>query len=135
MNFHPNSNFFLSRSSQISQLCRLIRTDDKEVRNTALKIIRNFSMVSSAGFAVLLSNDFMETIDTILSDECKNLNEKLLILQTLLCIASKSEQMRSKLKNSPFSRKFKDNLMSLETLGDDVILSLTKMLNEILYMK
>lgn len=91
------------------------------------------SIKSSLGYAVLQSNDFMETVNNILDNEWKNEHEKLLILQTLLSLASKSEQMRSKLKNSSFNRKLKEYLASLKENGNVKMFNLTSMLSDILY--
>lgn len=90
-------------------------------------------MKSALGYAMLQSNDFMETVNNILDDEWKNEAEKLLILQTLLSLASKSEQMRSKLKNSSFNRKLKDYLTTLKVNENHQIFNLTSMLSDILY--
>lgn len=113
----------------------MIRTGDERIGNVALKTIRNFSMKSSVGYVVLLSKDFLETVDTILSCDCKNSLEKMLILQTLLSIAATSEQMRSKMKNSSLNRKLKDQLAALQlTDGEHVqVYNLITMLSDILY--
>lgn len=90
-------------------------------------------MKSSVGFVVLHSNDFMETVDIVLNG--KNSFEKQLILQTLLSIATMSEQMRSKLKNSALNRKLKDQLTKLKLTDGQhsQIYSLTSILSDILY--
>lgn len=120
--------------SHISILCRLIRIDDKEIAKLALKVIRNVSMNSLYGYVVLHSNDFMETVNAILSVErSKSVNEQLLIIQTLLSLASKSEQMRSKLKNSPFNRQLKDYLATMQLNENLQLFNLTTMLSDILY--
>jgi hypothetical protein len=111
----------------------LIRVDDKEISKIALKVIRNVSMKSTLGFVMLQSNDFMETVNNILDDEWKSENEKLLVLQTLLSLASKSDQMRSKLKNSSFNRKLRDYLATLKVNENLQIFNLTSMLSDILY--
>lgn len=90
-------------------------------------------MKSHHGYAILQSNDFLETVSSILCNDGKNENEKILILQTLLGLASKSEQMRSKLKNSSFSRKLKDYLVSMQVNENLQIFNLTTMLSDILY--
>lgn len=116
-------------------LCRLIRIGDEKIGNISLKIIRNFSMKSTVGYVVLLSSDFMETVNMILSYDGQNSFEKMLILQTLLSIATMSEQMRSKLKNSSLNRKLKDQLSALQLMnGEQVqVYNLTTLLIDILY--
>jgi hypothetical protein len=113
----------------------LIRLGDADIGNVALKTIRNFAMKSSIGYVVLASNDFMETVDAIFIENGGDSAAKLLILQTLLSIASTTEQMRSKLKNSSLNRKLKDQLSFLQNIGDEncQVLSLSAMLSDILY--
>lgn len=90
-------------------------------------------MNSSLGYAMLQSNDFMETVSNILDKEWKNENEKLLVIQILLNLASKSEQMRSKLKNSKFNRELRDFMATIRMEENLQIFNLTTMLSDILY--
>ncbi|KAL7040525.1 hypothetical protein ACKWTF_000425 [Chironomus riparius] len=124
---------------QISLLCRVVRIGNQSMKSSALKIIRNLSINSSLGYIVLVSDDFMQTIDSILLDD-ESKDDKLLILQTLLSIASKSEQSRSKLKNSSFNRKLKEHLVAMEFVlqntndsGIVPLYNLTLMLKDVLY--
>lgn len=71
-------------------------------------------MKASIGVILLSCDDFKQTVDTILCDS-NDSQEKFLILQTLLSIASKSEQLKSKLKNSSLNRKLKDSLTLMQT--------------------
>lgn len=96
-------------------------------------------MNASIGIVLLASDDFKETVDAILTDE-ENYDEKHLILQTLLSIASKCEQLKSKLKNSSLNRKLKDQLAMMRANAqfssnpDQIqIFNLTTMLSEMLY--
>lgn len=96
-------------------------------------------MNSSLGYVVLVSDDFLQTTDSILVDD-GNKDDKLFIIQTLLSIASKNEQSRSKLKNSSFNRKLKETLVSmafvLHTSNNselNTLFNLTSMLKDVLY--
>jgi len=96
-------------------------------------------MNSNVGYVVLISDDFMQTIESILLDDGSK-EDKMYILQTLLSIASKSEQSRSKLKNSSFNRKLRENIVAMEyvlehsdDLGLTSLYKLTTMLKEVLY--
>lgn len=80
----------------------------------SLVIIRNFSLKGSIGFVLISSEDFKQTVDTILTDS-NDTQEKFIILQTLLGIASKSEQLKAKLKNSSLNRKLKDQLTMMQS--------------------
>lgn len=130
---------FLSTHRQISLLCRVVRIGNQSMKSSALKIIRNLSMNSSLGYVVLVSDDFLQTTDSILVDD-GNKDDKLFIIQTLLSIASKNEQSRSKLKNSSFNRKLKETLVSmafvLHTSNNselNTLFNLTSMLKDVLY--
>lgn len=101
--------------------------------------IRNFSLKSSIGVVLLNSDDFNQTVDAILMDS-SDAQEKLIILQTLLSIASKGNQHISKLKNSSLNRKLKDQLALMradaksQSDPDNLkILNLTAMLSQIMY--
>ncbi|KAG5675009.1 hypothetical protein PVAND_004949 [Polypedilum vanderplanki] len=100
-------------AGQISLLCRLVRSGNLQMKLNSLEIIRNFSLNSSVGNVLLISNEFTETIDAILS-EPKSYKEKLFVLQTLLCMISKSEQSVSKIKNSSLNRKLKDHIENIQ---------------------
>lgn len=96
-------------------------------------------MNSNVGYVVLISDDFMQTIESILLEDGSK-EDKMYILQTLLSIASKSEQSRSKLKNSSFNRKLRENIVAMEyvlehsdDLGLTSLYKLTTMLKEVLY--
>lgn len=104
-----------------------------------MTIIRNFSLKSSIGHVLLSTEDFKQTVDAILMDS-GSAQEKLLILQTLLSMASRSDKLKSNLKNSPLNRKLKDQLLAMESDAkfqeneENVnILSLTRMLSQVLY--
>jgi hypothetical protein len=105
--------------SQISLLCRFIRLGNPQMKLLSLKIIRSFALKSSVGSAVIMSNEFIETTDTVLS-EPQSYPEKLIILQTLLCVISKSEQSVSKIKNSSLNRKLKDHISNIQLLMESV---------------
>lgn len=103
--------------------------------------IRNFSQKSSIGHILLNSDDFKQTVDAILMDS-SDIQEKLIILQTLLSIASKGEQLKSKLKNSSLNRKLKDQLAIMQADAqfqsdpeNMKVLNLTIMLSQLLYPK
>lgn len=103
--------------------------------------IRNYSLKVSIGHVLLSSDDFQQTVNSVLT-ESGDAGEKLLILQTLLNIASKSDQLKSKLKNSSLNRKLKDQLTIMQSDAqfkanpeNEQIMNLTTMLNQILYEK
>jgi hypothetical protein len=100
--------------SYISVLCRLYRIGNATIKQISLRIIRNFSIKSSIGVVLLNSKDFRQTVDTILTDST-DIQEKFIILHTLLSIASKSEQLKAKLKNSSLNRKLKDQLAVMQS--------------------
>jgi hypothetical protein len=122
-------------------LCRLFRLGNSAIKRTSLFIIRNFSIKASIGFVLLSSDDFKQIVDSILT-ESTDIQEKLIILQALLGIASKSEQLKAKLKNSSLNRKLKDQLTMMESemkcqSNPEYIktLQLTHMLYHVLYPK
>ncbi|XP_070500682.1 protein rotatin homolog [Chironomus tepperi] len=121
---------------QISLLCRIVRIGNQSMKSSALKIIRNLTMKASLGYVALVSDDFMHTLDLILSDD-GNKDDKVFILQTLLSISSKSEQSRAKLKNSSFNRKLREHLTAMEfalkNKDDSGLYNLTSMLKDVLY--
>jgi hypothetical protein len=127
-------------TGQIALLCRLVRFENASIKLSALKIIRNNTLKSSLGNILLTSNDFFETIDLAMSENVFDENVSLL-LQTILCIATKSEQMRSKFKNSSINRKLKDHLnaikikhqLNLNESKATPIMNLVEMINEVLY--
>lgn len=125
--------------SHISLFCRLIRLGNLVIKSIALKIIRNISLKASIGFVVLLSDDFKETVDDILTNK-GTIDEKILIVQTLLSISSKCEQMKSKMKNSSLNRKLKDHLELMRADSQNLtkpeniqLYNLTEMLDQLLY--
>lgn len=72
--------------------------------------------------------------------ESSDAQEKILILQTLLSIASNSEQLKAKLKNSSLNRKLKEQLSVMQSDAkfqldpENVkILNLTSMLIQFMY--
>lgn len=120
-------------------LCRMIRIGNAQIKSHSLKIIRNFSMKSSVGFVVLMSDDFIETIDSVLLT-AENYGEKMIIFQTLLSSVVKSEQSRSKLKNSSLNRKLKDHISKIQELMEatdnaevDQLYDLSSVLSKLLY--
>lgn len=117
------------------------RLGNSVIKRIALSTIRNFSLKSSIGIVLLNSSDFNQTIDAILVDS-GDAQEKLLILQTLLSLASKGDQQLSKLKNSSLNRKLKEQISMMENDAkfqqnpeNSAILQLTAMLSQILYQK
>lgn len=95
-------------------------------------------MKPTIAHVLVISDDFKQTVDTILM-ESEDTQEKFIILQTLLSIASKSEQSKAKLKNSSICRKLKDQLAIMQSdseLPQDRskvnILNLTSMLSRLL---
>lgn len=122
--------------SHVALLCRLFRNGNSKIKRTSLVVIRNNSLKSWIGNVILNSEDFCQTCYAIL--ESGDAQEMLLILQTLLSIASKSEQLKSKMKNSPLNRKLKDLLSIMQTqsqLNQEnlKILHFANMLNQLLY--
>lgn len=72
--------------------------------------------------------------------DSRDAQEKLIILQTLLSITSKGDQLISKLKNSSLNRKLKEQLTLMRADAkfqsnpeNTKILNLTAMLSQILY--
>lgn len=119
----------------------MFRLGNRTIRTKSLTVIRNFTMKSSIGHILLSSDDFPHTVETILTDS-KDDKEKLLIIQTLLNIAVKSEQSKAKLKNSPLNRKLKDQLKLMQSNSNlpsnpekFKILQLTNVLVKLLYPK
>jgi hypothetical protein len=104
---------FLHFPSNISVLCRLFRIGNARIKKSSLLIIRNFSLRASIGVVLINSEDFRQTVDAILTDS-SNIQEKFIILQTLLGIASKTEQLKAKIKNSSLNRKLKEQLTMME---------------------
>ena len=124
--------------SHITLFCRLIRLGNPMIKTITLKIIRNVSMKESIGFVILLSEDFKDTVDDVLSNK-SYIEEKILVIQTLLSICSKCEQMKSKIKNSSLNRKLKDHLAIMKADSQNLmneniqLYNLTEMLNQLLY--
>lgn len=140
-NFLFEMNLICVFFSQVSLLCRLFRLGNQTIKKQSLVIIRNLSLRSSIGHVLLNSEDFKQTVDLILMGSGET-REKILILQTLLSIASKAEQLKAKLKNSSLNRKLKDQLMMMKSDAkfqsnpeNDKILNLTTMLSQMLYPK
>lgn len=122
-------------------LCRLFRLGNAAIGRISLLIIRNLSLKTSIGSVLVNSADFTQTVDAILTDST-DIQEKFIILQTLLSIASKSEQLKAKLKNSSLARKLKDQLTIMQSevncqSNPEYIknMQLTHMLLQILYPK
>lgn len=101
--------------------------------------IRNFSLKSSVGSVLLNSEDFSQTVDAVLM-ESEDVQEKMMVLQTLLSISSKSEQLLAKLKNSSLNRKLKEQLLLMRSDAQfasnpdhSKVLNLALMLSQILH--
>lgn len=96
-------------------------------------------MTSSIGVTLINSEDFRHTVDFILEDST-DLKQKMIILETLLSLASKSEQLKAKMKHSAMNRKLKYQLQVMQSDSkftsnpENVkILHLTSMLHHVLY--
>lgn len=125
--------------SRISLLCRLHRLGNSAIQKLSLVIIRNFSLKASIGHVLVNSDDFKHTVDAVLLEPCDS-HEKILVLETLMSVASKTEQLKSKLKNSSLNRKLKEQLRIMQSDAqfqsnpENVkILHLTSMLSLYLY--
>ncbi|CAO1330837.1 unnamed protein product [Diamesa serratosioi] len=124
--------------SHISLFCRLIRLGNPIIKSITLKIIRNVSLKASIGFVILMSDDYKDTVDDVLNNKGP-VDEKILVIETLLSISSKCEQMKSKIKNSSLNRKLKDHFAIMkadsQNLKPEIIqlYNLTEMLNQLLY--
>lgn len=92
----------------------MYRLGNPVIQKQAMVIIRNFSLRSSIGFVLLNSEDFKQTVDVILMESC-DAREKILVLETLLSIASQADKLLSKLKNSSLNRKLKDHLRIMDS--------------------
>lgn len=92
----------------------MFRIGNPTIKIISLKVVRNFAIKSSIGHVVMSSEDFKQTVDAILMDS-KDSQEKFIILQTLLSIASKSEKSKAKLKNSSFTRKLNEQLAIMQS--------------------
>jgi hypothetical protein len=130
---------YFSIHSHVSLLCRMFRLGNASIRRLSLVIIRNFSLKAPIGNTLLSTDDFKQTVNSIMMDS-KDPHEKLLILQTLLSIASKSEQYKAKLKNSSINRTLKDQLAIMQSDSrfqsnpeNIKVVNLASMLNQMLY--
>lgn len=117
----------------------MYRLGNVAIQKLSLVVIRNFSLKASIGFVLLNSDDFKQTVDVVLMESGEP-REKLLVLETLLSIASKTEQLKSKLKNSSLNRNLKDQLRVMQSdpkfetnPEHEKVLNLTKMLSQFLY--
>ena len=64
-------------------------------------------MKFSIGTVLLNSEDFIQTVDLILTENERTDDEKYLIVMTLLSLTCKDERLKAKIKNSKICRKLK----------------------------